>query len=139
MTRIGDHAKSAALIERGRSRMAQCQDYRLDAAKPRLPPVRQTSPLFSWRCAASRCLAETRRVCDEWRWDTSPSACRRHSPAVGSRVRRPQHGHPEAVQSEARPQSSIRRKSSPSCPNGLDAELMADFDLVEPTVSAGYG
>ena len=97
MTRIGEHAKSAALIERGRSLMAQCRDCRLDAARPRLPPVRQTSPLFSWRCVASRCLAETSRVCDERRWDTSPSACRRHSPAVGSTVRRSQHGHPEPV------------------------------------------
>jgi len=50
MTRIGDHAKSAPLIERGRDRIAQRWDCGLGAARPRIPPVRQISPLFSWGC-----------------------------------------------------------------------------------------
>ena len=47
---------------------------------------------------------------------------------VGSRVRRSQHGHSKPVQSEAHPQSSTRRKSSPTLRKNLDAE---------PTASAG--
>ena len=50
MTRVGVHAKSAPLIERGRNQMAQHRNFRLGAARSRLPPVRQIPPLFSWRC-----------------------------------------------------------------------------------------
>ena len=49
MTRIGDHAKSAPLIERGRNRMAQHWDCRLGGVRSRSPPVPQIFPLFSRR------------------------------------------------------------------------------------------
>ncbi|CAF3333853.1 unnamed protein product [Rotaria socialis] len=105
MTRIGEYGRSAPLIERGRNRMAQHRDCRLGAARPRFVLARQISPLFYWRCGVWCCLAGTKRVCGEPGSATSPSACHRHGPVVGSIAQHSRPGHPEPVQSEARPKS----------------------------------
>jgi len=68
-TRIGDHSKSAALIEKGRSLMEQCLDCRQGAEELRHRPTPQTS---FWLCAVWHCPAETERAFGSPEPGTSP-------------------------------------------------------------------